>query len=462
MSMKRITKILIFSIIAIMALPVYAYDFYSDGFYYQILSKTNKTVAVTYKTDKYSGIVCDDYSGDIVIPNITTYDGNTYSVTAISDNAFWGCQKIKTLIIGDSVKTIGRLAFEDCHLMTKARLGISVTFINSYAFENCVSLVSISIPNTVGYIGPYSFNNDVALDSIFCHVKNPLYIASNVFDNVNKSRCILFVPSCSRDTYLSAFAWKKFTIIQSLGDFEAVDLGISVRWSNWNLGAISPVDYGGLYGWADTTGEKVSTNPDDYPIKNPPLNISGTEYDIAYRKTGGEWRMPSLREMHELRDKCTCFYSELYGINGLMVIGPNGNSIFLPAAGERHGKTITNIGTDGNYWTGASGKNYGRSYSFYNTDKLNWDNYLDRYIGLSVRPVYVEILNGVNDVNDGSLNVFALQGELLIKGASDGALVNVYDSCGRNVYSGYDKVINLSNGFYIVKIGSFSKKVVIR
>jgi DNA-binding beta-propeller fold protein YncE len=104
MSMKRITKILIFSIIAIMALPVYAYDFYSDGFYYQILSKTNKTVAVTYKTDKYSGIVCDDYSGDIVIPNITTYDGNTYSVTAISDNAFWGCQKIKTLIIGDSVK----------------------------------------------------------------------------------------------------------------------------------------------------------------------------------------------------------------------------------------------------------------------------------------------------------------------------------------------------------------------
>jgi hypothetical protein len=104
----------------------------------------------------------------------------------------------------------------------------------------------------------------------------------------------------------------------------------------------------------------------------------------------------------------------------------------------------------------------GGSYSFYNTDKLNWDNYLDRYIGLSVRPVYVEILNGVNDVNDGSLNVFALQGELLIKGASDGALVNVYDSCGRNVYSGYDKVINLSNGFYIVKIGSFSKKVVIR
>ena len=51
---------------------------------------------------------------------------------------------------------------------------------------------------------------------------------------------------------------------------QPIDLGLSVKWASWNVGASSPEDYGGLYGWADPTGNNTSTNNTDYPNNNHP------------------------------------------------------------------------------------------------------------------------------------------------------------------------------------------------
>ena len=158
-------------------------------------------------------------------------------------------------------------------------------------------------------------------------------------------------------------------------DNRMVDLGLSVKWANCNVGASSPEEYGGLYGWGDPTGENRSTNLDDYPSANPPNNISGTRYDIARAKWGGSWRLPTLEEFEELHSKCKwelkwdrvmvrerkwIFFevdreveTGYKGVNGYKVTGPNGNSIFFPAAGNRYGEDVYYRGSRGDYWSGS-------------------------------------------------------------------------------------------------------------
>lgn len=81
---------------------------------------------------------------------------------------------------------------------------------------------------------------------------------------------------------------------------QIVDLGLSIKWAGWNIGASAPEELGGLYGWGDPTGTKVSGNDDEYPSKNPPINICGTKYDIAHVQWGNGWRLPTKKEIEEL------------------------------------------------------------------------------------------------------------------------------------------------------------------
>lgn len=118
---------------------------------------------------------------------------------------------------------------------------------------------------------------------------------------------------------------------------QEVDLGLSVNWAGWNIGATSPEELGNRYAWGETeTREKYTY--ENYKYYNPDsiytdigYNISGTQYDAARKNWGGSWRMPTRVEMQELVDKCTWEWTSFNNSPGYKVIGPNGNSIFLPA-----------------------------------------------------------------------------------------------------------------------------------
>lgn len=173
----------------------------------------------------------------------------------------------------------------------------------------------------------------------------------------------------------------------------AIDLGLSVKWASWNVGASAPEEYGGLYGWADPTGTKNSNNYDDYPSANPPRTICGTKYDIAYVQWGENWRLPTSSDLSELRSRCTWTLTTLNNIVGCNVEGPNGNSIFLPVAGVRNGITISVRDVLGYYWSGVlnSNKNknaYGLRVDI-STGKVGIIDYDEctRSHGLSIRPV---------------------------------------------------------------------------
>lgn len=124
----------------------------------------------------------------------------------------------------------------------------------------------------------------------------------------------------------------------------AVDLGLSVRWSNINLGQSQP--HGNLctFGWADPTGAKYSDYNEEYPKEKDVYHISGTQYDIASATWGDGWRIPTKAECEELVAKCRfeCL-TDGNGDSYVKVTGPNGNHIILP---------FFSCENYGSYWSG--------------------------------------------------------------------------------------------------------------
>lgn len=185
-------------------------------------------------------------------------------------------------------------------------------------------------------------------------------------------------------------------------DEKAVDLGLSVKWASCNVGANSPADYGGLYGWGDPSGtltyqpwnknypnyiEKKDQCIALYGGENPPADISGTALDIATAKWGAPWRLPTYSESIDLVEKCYWKETVYMGVKGLLVIGKNLNSIFLPYSGfyDKEGTTPLDRGSRVLCWTGTLVPD-SHDYA-YTTDNHGEGHHGTRCDGHSVRPV---------------------------------------------------------------------------
>ena len=118
-----------------------------------------------------------------------------------------------------------------------------------------------------------------------------------------------------------------------LDGHEYVDLGLSVRWATCNVGANSPEDYGDCYDRGETKAK-----------------ISYTICDVAYLRWGTSWRMPTRKEFDELLKNCDWEWTTLNEVKGYRVTGKNGNSIFLPAAGDRGLPSLYYAGEGSRYW----------------------------------------------------------------------------------------------------------------
>jgi hypothetical protein len=167
----------------------------------------------------------------------------------------------------------------------------------------------------------------------------------------------------------------------------AVDLGLSVKWASWNVGAAKPEEYGGYFGWGDPAGLKTSRSDSDYPSANPPRNISGTEYDAAHVHWGGSWRLPTREQAEELVNECAWKAESLNGVAGFRVTGKNGNSIFLAAGGGRDGTSVNFAVVGADFWTGTVSENSGEAWCFtFYQGRVHTDD-LWRHYGFMIRPV---------------------------------------------------------------------------
>lgn len=181
---------------------------------------------------------------------------------------------------------------------------------------------------------------------------------------------------------------------------EEIDLGLSVNWRAWNVGANHSYEYGNHYAWGEKNvkGEYSWSSYFDNPYNGNEwigcsvnTDISGVFEHDSSKDLGEDWRMPTREEMQELLDKCEWEWHTVEGVDGYKVTGPSGRSIFLPANGLADGSSLNNTGTYGAYWTStpqadAEGKATAAALYFYGgmLKSLQWAN---RYAGRAVRPV---------------------------------------------------------------------------
>lgn len=132
-------------------------------------------------------------------------------------------------------------------------------------------------------------------------------------------------------------------------DNDLVDLGLSVRWARFNIGAKAENDLGGLFAFGDLTGCNNSIDAGDYAA----ADVYRTAADLAFQAYQGRATMPTAADFEELFQLCSKEWTEQDGVSGYKLTGPNGNSIFLPAAGSRIANTVENEGIEGFYLTGS-------------------------------------------------------------------------------------------------------------
>ena len=183
-----------------------------------------------------------------------------------------------------------------------------------------------------------------------------------------------------------------FTTLATTGTLNGygwVDLGLpsGIRWATCNVGARTPTAYGNYYAWGETT-TKTTYNSRTYTYTDNPITLPSSA-DAATANWGSAWRMPTKEEFEELKNNCTVTWTTQNGVNGRLFTGPNGNSIFLPAAGWRLDSELGSAGSVGFYWSSSlrTDSPYRAWCLYFYSDYYGMYNGYFRYNGQSVRPV---------------------------------------------------------------------------
>ena len=379
-------------------------DIHSHVFYYcssltsfqgKFTSEDNKCLIVNGTVVAYAYPGIKEYTIPEGVTSIETCTFSGYNYT------------LETIHFPSTLLTIGQEAFERCHALKDVVIPPSVTEIKKYAFQWCPAMNSI----TIQAVSPPVLGQDAFYDT---------------------GDAPIYVPGGSLEAYKTAAIWSSYADrIQAIPDStvpEAVDLGLpsGLKWASCNVGANAPEEYGDYFAWGDpepyyteghsqddpcsnwkanktgyywthcpfrTSGEWEETQFSKYNTSsaNGPIDNNTVLYpddDAAHVNWGGSWRMPTYQEWTELIDECTWAWTTQTGVQGYLVTGPNGNSIFLPAAGCRSGADLNIAWSDGYYWSSSLNmENPSYTYGLYFRSNNVYGYSHNRYYGLSVRPV---------------------------------------------------------------------------
>ena len=167
--MKRLLLLLcgLMSLVMSVHAATFTYTYKGHTLNYRILSESERTCAVTGYTSQPVGA--------LELPDCAYYSGIEYTLVEIYNNAFYECTGLTSVVIDNSVQTIGYNAFFGCSGLTSVIIGNSVNSIGEDAFRGCSKLTSVVIPNSVKTIGDGAFYNCTGLISV---------IIGNSVDNI--------------------------------------------------------------------------------------------------------------------------------------------------------------------------------------------------------------------------------------------------------------------------------------
>ena len=375
--------------------------------------------------------------GDYIGPHF--FDGCTSleelvmpsSMEEIGLEAFEGCYNLKKIKINNTGSTnylfmsVAEGAFPDMSLLEKAvadaatheklKAGDIIRGVVRYSDGNPVNMVYVKELDSEGRIfdhdltesnGKFSLRlsnpaNRIEFYSMGYETVNlPLNTAYYLIDLIEKPDTAVIVPSRKKD------------LSGSHRRHEYVDLGLSVKWATCNVGGKTPDDPGGLYAWGETEEKNRFSwsnyrwcKGDEYELTKyctvdsygyngfaDNKTVLAPEDDVAHKKWGGRWRMPTVDEFMELCMNCTWTWTTCNNVQGYRITsripGYEDSSIFLPTCDDYSALLPFNEGFHGEYMSSTLSPNYPSSCYIlrFTSEQVDWNGYR-RQFSRSVRPV---------------------------------------------------------------------------
>lgn len=245
---------------------------------------------------------------------------------------------------------------------------------------------------------PFAICGDICIPKTVV-INNKIYNVTSIADSAfyGCSRLNIVVPENITFSVHSFDGCLSLTLPSAYGStgekegYHFVDLGLSVKWATYNVGATNVGDVGHYFSWGETS-PKSSYYKNNYKWYSADDKNSITKYcdtsqrgikdnkhfldsedDAATANWGKSWRIPTYEELAELKNGCSWQLTERFGIAGMMGISNiNGNEIFLPASGFYSGDYICGLGMYGDYWSSKVSLNTAFAL-FFSKVKLGWD-----------------------------------------------------------------------------------------
>ncbi len=301
--------------------------------------------------------------GESKTVNILNGNGS-YSVAGSTDN-------FTSTITNGKLKVTGTAAGTNTVTVTNTSTGataVLTVIVTEPAVPTATPVISHETTNNA-VIVTATGNGDVKLYVNGSLVENPYTLARG-----NQDYTVNVTATAQEEGKLISETATMVLTISALAPqsegHEYVDLGLpsGTLWATCNVGASTPEEYGDYFAWGETEPKtnynwatyKWCNGRDSTLTKYCNNSVFGTVDnknelmlgdDAAYVNWGSSWRMPSDDQRQELLNNCTWLWTTRNGVNGYLVTGPNGKTIFFPAAGYRYYSSLYSAGSNGRYWT---------------------------------------------------------------------------------------------------------------
>lgn len=323
-------------------------------------------------------------------------DSNAYALNLVVDNQVTPTLKDVKRYVGCAIRPVNG----------ELNINVSITAGEAYALNTTTATIDVQLGDayaaysSLEYGIYYSTNEDLNVEA------GRLSVSSTEVSSDGKHKFVL-----SNLTPFTRYYYAPYVIVrgkmvsQKNGMYfctprypvpEIVDMGLSVKWASFNVGASAPKEIGNYIGWGDATGALTSTRSDDYARGNESSYIGGNkDYDVAQATWGLKWRMPKKSEFEELFDENNCTVVQNTADNYFAITSKKtGNTIILPAGGAitTYSPSEVSYSNYAFYWTAEANSSSDRLpiYGLFNTPtSISFTNQ-SKATRMQIRAVYEE------------------------------------------------------------------------